>query len=141
MMSKTTAQESKEIYAVAKQNVEKYFDEVEKTVPQYLQSITNLQQEYISAWKNAVESAISLQQEFVNKSGISTNVPSAVLKMINDTTEEAIKLRTVQNKVVLAAIDTTRQNVKTFNDNAKAFAELNNNIAQSWISAFTPTRN
>ncbi|MBI3842258.1 MAG: hypothetical protein HY295_03815 [Thaumarchaeota archaeon] len=140
-MSKTTAQESKEIYAVAKQNVEKYFDEVEKTVPQYLQSITNLQQEYISAWKNAVESAISLQQEFVNKSGISTNVPSAVLKMINDTTEEAIKLRTVQNKVVLAAIDTTRQNVKTFNDNAKAFAELNNNIAQSWISAFTPTRN
>ena len=54
MMSKTTAQESKEIYAVAKQNVEKYFDEVEKTVPQYLQSITNLQQEYTSAWKNAV---------------------------------------------------------------------------------------
>lgn len=141
MMSKTTAQESKEIYAVTKQNVEKYFDEVEKTVPQYLQSITNLQQEYTSAWKNAVESAISLQQEFVNKSGISTNVPSAVLKMINDTTEEAIKLRAVQNKIVLAAIDTTRQNVKTFNDNAKAFAELNNNILQSWISAFTPTRN
>lgn len=141
MMSKTTAQESKEIYAVAKQNVEKYFDEVEKTVPQYLQSITNLQQEYTSAWKNAIESAISLQQEFVNKSGISTNVPSVVLKMINDTTEEAIKLRAVQNKIILAAIDTTRQNVKTFNDNAKAFAELNNNILQSWISAFTPTRN
>ena len=61
--------------------------------------------------------------------------------MINDATEEAIKMRVVQNKVVLAAIDTTRQNVKTFNDNAKAFAELNNNILQSWISAFTPTRN
>lgn len=140
-MSKTTAQESKEIYTVFKQNVDKYFDEVEKTTPQYLQSITNLQQEYTAAWKNAIESVISLQQEFATKAGINTNVPAVVVKLINDTTEEMIKARTVQNKVVLAAIDTTKQNVKTFNDNAKAFAELNENILQSWISACTPTRN
>jgi hypothetical protein len=140
-MSKTTAQESKEIYTVFKQNIDKYFDEVEKTTPQYLQSITNLQQEYTAAWKNAIESVISLQQEFSTKAGINTNVPAVVVKLINDTTEEMIKARTVQNKVVLAAIDTTKQNVKTFNDNAKAFAELNENILQSWISACTPTRN
>ena len=140
-MSKTTAQESKEIYTVFKQNIDKYFDEVEKTTPQYLQSITNLQQEYTGAWKNAIESVISLQQEFATKAGINTNVPAVVVKLINDTTEEMIKARTVQNKVVLAAIDTTKQNVKTFNDNAKAFAELNENILQSWISACTPTRN
>lgn len=140
-MSKTTAPESKEIYTVFKQNIDKYFDEVEKTTPQYLQSITNLQQEYTAAWKNAIESVISLQQEFATKSGINTNVPAVVVKLINDTTEEMIKARTVQNKVVLAAIDTTKQNVKTFNDNAKAFAELNENILQSWISACTPTRN
>lgn len=140
-MSKTTAQESKEIYTVFKQNIDKYFDEVEKTTPQYLQSITNLQQEYTAAWKNAIESVISLQQEFATKAGINTNVPAVVVKLINDTTEEMIKARTVQNKVVLAAIDTTKQNVKTFNDNAKAFAELNENILQSWISACAPTRN
>lgn len=140
-MSKTTVQESKEIYTVFKQNIDKYFDEVEKTTPQYLQSITNLQQEYTAAWKNAIESVISLQQEFSTKAGINTNVPAVVVKLINDTTEEMIKARTVQNKVVLAAIDTTKQNVKTFNDNAKAFAELNENILQSWISACTPTRN
>ncbi len=140
-MSKTAAQESKEIYTVFKQNVDKYFDEVEKTTPQYLQSITNLQQEYTAAWKNAIESVISLQQEFATKAGINTNIPAVVVKLINDTTEEMIKARTVQNKVVLAAIDTTKQNVKTFNDNAKAFAELNENILQSWISACTPTRN
>jgi len=140
-MSKTTAQESKEIYTVFKQNIDKYFDEVEKTTPQYLQSITNLQQEYTAAWKNAIESVISLQQEFATKAGINTNVPAVVVKLINDTTEEMIKARTVQNKVVLAAIDTTKQNVKTFKDTAKAFAELNENILQSWISACTPTRN
>jgi hypothetical protein len=140
-MSKTTAQESKEIYTIFKQNIDKYFDEVEKTTPQYLQSITNLQQEYVAAWRNAIESAISLQQEFATKAGINTNVPAVVVKLINDTTEELIKARAVQNKVVLAAIDATKQNVKTFNDNAKAFTELNENILQSWISAFTPTRN
>jgi hypothetical protein len=139
-MSKTT-QETKEIYATYKQNVEKFFEDIEKTAPQYLQSITNLQQEYTSAWKNAIESAISLQQEFTTKAGINTNVPAAVIKAVNDVTEEVIKARSVQNKVILAAIDATKQNIKTFNENAKAFAGLNENLFQFWISALTPTRN
>jgi molecular chaperone DnaK (HSP70) len=139
-MSKTT-QETKEIYATYKQNVEKFFEDIEKTAPQYLQSITNLQQEYTSAWKNAIESAISLQQEFTTKAGINTNVPAAVIRAVNDVTEEVIKARSVQNKVILAAIDATKQNIKTFNENAKAFAGLNENLFQFWISALTPTRN
>lgn len=139
-MSKT-AQETKEIYATCKQNVEKFFEDVEKAAPQYLQSITNLQQEYTSAWKNAIESAISLQQEFTTKAGINTNVPAAVIKAVNDVTEEVIKARSVQNKVILAAIDATKQNIKTFNENAKAFTGLNENLFQFWISAMTPTRN
>jgi len=139
-MSKT-AQETKEIYATYKQNVEKFFEDVEKAAPQHLQSITNLQQEYTAAWKNAIESAISLQQEFTTKAGINTNVPAAVIKAVNDVTEEVIKARSVQNKVILAAIDATKQNIKTFNDNAKAFTGLNENLFQFWISAMTPTRN
>ena len=139
-MSKTT-QETKEIFAVYKQNVGKYFSEVEKLTPQFLQSITNLQQEYTAAWKNAIESAISLQQEFATKAGLNTNIPAAVVKMINDTTEELIKTRAVQNKVVLAAIDAVQQNVKTFNENVKSFVTLNENVLQSWISTWTPTRN
>jgi hypothetical protein len=139
-MSKTT-QDTKEIYTTYKQNVEKFFDDIEKAAPQYLQSITNLQQEYTSAWKNTIESSISLQQEFATKAGINTNVPAAVIKAVNDITEEVIKARSVQNKVILAAIDSTKQNIKTFNENAKAFTGLNENLFQFWISALTPTRN
>ena len=139
-MSKTTP-ETKDIFAVYKQNVDKYFSEIEKLAPQYLQSITNLQQEYTTAWKNVIESSISLQEEFVTKAGINANVPAAFTKILNDTTEELIKARAVQNKIMLAAIDTVHQNVKTFNDNVKTFAALNENILQSWISACTPTRN
>lgn len=138
-MSKTT--EAKEIFTVYRQNIDKYFTEVEKVAPQYLQSITNIQQEFTATWKNAIESTISLQQEFTTKIGMNTNVPAIMIKIINDTTEELIKARTVQNKIVLAAMDTLHQNIKTFNNNAKAFAGLNGNILQSWISICTPTRN
>jgi len=139
-VSKTTP-EAKEIFAVYKQNVDKFFDDVEKALPQYLQSITNLQQEYIEAWKNAFNSAISIQQEYATKSGLNTNVPAAYIKLINDGTEEIIKARSVQNKIALASIDVARQNIKSFNDNAKAFTDLNQNMLQSWISAWTPSRN
>jgi len=139
-MSKTT-HDTKEIYETYKQNVEKFFEDIEKAAPQYLQSITNLQQECTSACKNAIESTISLQQEFATKAGINTNVPAAVIKAVNDITEEVIKARSVQNKVILAAIDATKQNIKTFNENAKAFTGLNENLFQFWISALTPARN
>jgi hypothetical protein len=82
-----------------------------------------------------------LQKDFASKSGITTNVPSAALKVIRDTTEEIVKVYDVQNKVTLAAIDSAQQNIKTFNENAKAFADLNKNIIQSWISTFAQKSN
>jgi len=138
-MSKGT--ESKEIFAVYKQNVNRYFDEVEKNVAQYLQAITNLQQECATACKNTLETAISVQQEFTAKSGLYSNVPAAYLKIINDATEEIVKAGSVQSKTAIAAIDALRQNIKTFNDNTKAFSEMNANVLQSWFSTWTPARN
>ena len=61
--------------------------------------------------------------------------------MIDETTEELIKVRTMQNKTILAAIDATQQNVKMFNDNVRVFVELNENILQSWVSESTHTQN
>ena len=75
------------------------------------------------------------------KAGIATNIPEATLKVIHDTTEEFVKAASIQNQVALATIDATQQNIKTFNDNAKSFADLNRNILQSWISAFTTKNN
>jgi len=133
--------ETKDIFSVSKQNVDRFFDDVEKATPKYLQSVTNLQQEYLEAWKNVIDSTITLQREYANRSGLNTNVPQASLKVIRDTTEEAIKAFNVQSQIGLAAIDANQQNVKTFNDHSKSFADLNKNILQSWISAFTQPRN
>ncbi len=132
---------TKDVYGVSQQNVDKYFNGIKQQVPRYHQSVTNVQQEYLDACENIINSTITLQKEFARKAGVTTNVPEAALKAIRDTTEEIVKASTIQNQIALAAIDATQQNIKTFNDNAKAFADLNKNILQSWISAFTQRNN
>ena len=117
------------------------FNGVRQSVPKYHQSITNVQQEYLQAFENMIDSSITLQKEFVLKAGIVSDVPSASLKVIDDTTEEFVKASSIQNQVLLASIDATQQNIKSFNDNAKSFVELNKNILQSWISVFTAKNN
>ena len=132
---------SKDIFSVYQENVDKMFNGVKQSVPQYHQSITNVQQEYLQAFENMVDSSIAIQKEFVIKAGIASDVPSTTLKVIDDTTEEIVKASSIQNQIVLASIDATQQNIKTFNDNAKSFVELNKNILQSWISAFATKNN
>ncbi len=131
----------KDIYGVYQQNIDKLFDGIRQQVPRYHQSVTNVQQEYLQAVENIFNSSVALQKEFARKAGITTNVPDAALKVVRDTTEELVKASTIQNQIALATIDATQQNIKTFNDNAKAFADLNKNILQSWISAFTNRNN
>lgn len=134
-------QHQKDIFSVYQQNVDKYFNGIKQSVPRYHQSVTNVQQEYLDAVENIINSTIALQKDFASKAGVTTNVPSAALKVIRDATEEVVKAYDVQNKIALAAIDTTQQNIKTFNENAKSFADLNKNLVQSWISTFTTKSN
>ena len=139
--NETTQGNSKDVFSVYQENVDKLFNGIKQSVPQYHQSITNVQQEYLQAYENVVDSVITLQKDYVKKAGIATNVPEATLKVIHDTTEEFVKASSIQNQVALVTIDATQQNIKTFNDNAKSFADLNRNILQSWISAFTTKNN
>ena len=137
MSKNETTGNSKDVFSVYQENVDKMFSGIKQSVPQYHQSVTNVQQEYLQAFENVVDSTITLQKEYVKKAGIATNIPEATLKMIHDTTEECVKATSIQNQIALATIDATQQNIKTFNDNAKSFVDLNRNILQSWISAFT----
>jgi len=131
----------KDVFSTYQQNVDKLFTSIKQSVPQYHQSITNVQQEYLQAYENIVDSSFTMQKEFTRKSGIAANIPEATLKVLRDTTDEFVKATSMQNQIVLATIDATQQNIKTFNDNAKSFADLNKNVLQSWISAFTAHNN
>jgi hypothetical protein len=136
-----TQSNPKDIFSVYQQNVDKFFNGIKTSVPQYHQAITNVQQEFIQAYENIADSAVSLQKEYAKKAGITANIPEATIKVIQDTTEEVVKATSIQNQVTLATIDAAQQNIKTFNDNANSFAELNRNILQSWISVFSTKTN
>ena len=137
MSKNETSGNSKDLFSTYQENVDKIFNGIKQSVPQYHQSITNVQQEYLQAYENMIDSTITLQKEYVKKAGITANIPEATLKVIHDTTEEFVKAASIQNQVTLATMDATQQNIKTFNDNAKSFVDLNRNILQSWISVFT----
>lgn len=131
----------KDVFSVYQQNVDKFFTSIKQSVPQYHQSITNVQQEYLQAYENIVDSSFTMQKEFARKSGMAANIPEATLKVIRDTTDEFVKATSMQNQIALATIDAAQQNIKTFNDNAKSFADLNKNVLQSWISTFSAHNN
>jgi len=82
-----------------------------------------------------------MQQEFAQKSGISTNIPDAAKSAIVDSNKQIIQASSTQNQIAKTVMDATTQNVKAFNDNVNAFTDLNKNIIQSWITTCTPTRN
>ena len=134
-MSEPTG-ESKDVFTVCKQNVAKFFSEVEKSTPRYLQSVAKLQQDYVDAWKNVINSAITLEQEYANKAGLNTNVPEATLKTIRDITEQAIKAYETQNKIALGSAEETTKAFNVFNETTKSFASLNRNIMESMMSTF-----
>ena len=136
-MSKPTSPNSKDIFDVCKGSFEKIKGHVEKVTPQYLQSFSNLQQEYFGMWTNFVNSTLAIQQQYANKIGLSTNTTEPVTRVVQDSTDEIIKVLDVQNKIVQTALDATKQNLKTINENATAFAELNHNIVNSWLSTWT----
>ncbi len=136
-MSKTTSTTSKDIFDVYKGSFEKIKGHVEKVTPQYLQSFTNLQQESLGVWTNFVNSALAIQQQYANKMGLNTNSTEPITRVIQDSTDEIIKAFDVQHKIAHTALDATKQNLRTINENATAFAELNQNVINSWLSTWT----
>jgi len=142
-MSKTEQipkEQTKDNFAAFQQSSNKYFADVENSVQRYQQATSDLQDEYIKAWKNVVNANISLQKEFANKTGFNSNLPEATQNVIENITESVVKTRSVRDQIAVATIEAAKKNIKAWNDNANTFADLNRNIMQSWISACTPKR-
>jgi len=132
----STQTQSSNVYSMYKQNVQKYFENISKITPQYFQAITQLQDECMKTCEKTINASISTQQEFAKKTGISTEIPDTAKTAIVNVNKQIVQASTVNNQLAKTAIDTTVQNIKTFSNNINSFAELNNNIIQSWITPF-----
>ncbi len=130
------ANTSKDIFEVSKKNFEKYVSEVEKTVPQYFQTMSNYQKTFLDTWKNTFEAVLDVQRKYAQKAQINIDLPEAASKSIEQATNELIKARLVQGQIVNATLDATEKIVKLFNESAEAFAEFQNNLIESWFTTF-----
>ena len=139
IMNTQTAQtnQPENVYSIYKQNVQKYFENVAKSVPQYFQAMTHIQEECIKSCEKTIDASISMQQEFAQKNGVSTEIQGAIKIALVDMNKQVVQANTVQNQIVKTTIDATVQNIKTFTDNVSTFSDLNKNIIQSWITPIT----
>ncbi|MGI9567274.1 MAG: hypothetical protein ACR2LL_09720 [Nitrosopumilus sp.] len=132
---------TKDVFGMYQENINNVFATINKEVPKFHQSVTDLQQQYMQICENTTKTTLSLQREVATKTGINMSIPDAVLATIRNTNEEITKAYSLYSQMVQTSIDTAKQNIKTFNDNAKSFADLNRNIVQSWMNTFAQTTN
>jgi len=148
-MSKTT-QETKEITkpttetsnprSTYLQAATKFFDEMEKSVSQYRQSIEDYQQECVRSFRNNFETIVSTQREFIEKSGTAFTLPEVSEKIVSDALRSFSKAYSTQKQTSLAIIRAVTQNIKALNENAESFADLNRSMTQFWIPNWPPKR-
>ena len=115
----------------------KYFLEIEHTIPHLQQTLFDFQNEFYKTWKNSINANISLQKEFTTKLGLNTTSSNSLQKMIESLNDENYKFRSLYNKNIIKSIETGKENIKVWNDNATTFVDLNQKIMQYWISEFT----
>jgi len=127
---------SEDNFDVIEQINEKYFSEIEHAVPHIQQILFDLQNECYKTWKNVVNANISLQKEFSGKSGFNYVLPEASKTIFENMGEGVIQYRSLWNKSIITAIEAGKKNVKTWNQNADVFVDLNKKIMQFWLSAF-----
>jgi len=114
----------------------KYFLEIEHTIPHLQQTLFDFQNEFYKTWKNSINANISFQKEFISKLGFNSKLPDTMQKMIESMNNENFKFRSIYNKNIIKSIETGKENIKIWNDNANTFADLNQKIIQFWMSAF-----
>ena len=152
----TIAQDSSEIFDTYKQGVLKVTEEVSKFQPQYAQSISNLQQEYIQLTKEFVNKVFAAQRNWAgnNVTSTSTTFPSSTYppnapyatyapyaeqfrSQSNEITAQALSVFDTSNQLAINAINAARENVKLYGKAIDAVTEFNNNVANAWSSFFT----
>ena len=143
----TIAQDSSEIFDTYKQGVLKVTEEVSKFQPQYAQSISNLQQEYIQLTKEFVNKVFAAQRNWAgsNVTSTSTTFPTSTYapyaeqfrRQSNEITAQALSVFDTSNQLAINAINAARENVKLYGKAIDAVTEFNNNVVHAWSSFFS----
>ena len=126
--------DKKDIFVSMGESFDKIHNSIEQLTPVYTQSLSNLQQEYLTAWKNMMCSNITLQQEYVKKIGLGTESMEITTQVIQKVTDEMLKGLKIQSKFIQTWLDTSKQNIHRINENSITYTEVNKKFINSLTS-------
>jgi hypothetical protein len=138
--NETVKKQSKDNFSVIEQCYNKFFIDIEQSVPRFQHEFFNLQNEYYKAWKNVIQTNIWIQKEFANKTKF-FNLPEPAQKFIESMNKELSRARSLRDNISISTIETIKKNIKMWNDNTAIFAEYNKKILQFWWPYFLNHKN
>ena len=72
----------------------------------------------------------------MNNSQFDFTFPESFKTLVETMGEETTKYRSLCNKIIITTIESGKKNVKTWNDNADIFVDLNRKIIHFWLPVF-----
>ena len=125
-----------EVIDSARENVLRMADEVAKIQPQFAQSISNLQLDYIQTVKSMIQTAFANQKQVASTLNIPQfpQVSEQIAKQSAEITNNVIRSVGIFNQLSVNALDATRENVKIYNRTVDAVTDFNNNLLKTWTS-------
>ena len=112
------------------QHFNRIHNNIEQLIPTYVQSLSNLQQQYLSVWKNMMCSSLSMQEQYAQKIGMENSISKAP-EMIENVLEEIERGFRIHSYFVQTWLDVSKHSIQGFNENYTAFVEENKKIIKS----------
>lgn len=131
-----TATRTNEVIDTVRDNTLRIADEVAKIQPQFAQSISNLQLDYIQTVRSMIQTAFANQKQVASTLNIPQfpQVSEQIAKQSAEITSNVIRSVGIFNQLGLNALDAARENVKIYNRTVDAVTDFNNNLLKTWTS-------
>ena len=136
----TRSTEAANLYDTVKQNYIRIVDEFTKAQPQYTQSVSNLQLDYVAAAKNTIQNMVSAQKLLASNGNFPVVTPQYTdefVKQSNEITENIVSAVRINNQLTVSAINAAAENFRTLNRTIESVTEFNTSAAKAWNSFLT----
>lgn len=131
-----TTTRTNEVIDTVRDNALRIADEIAKIQPQFAQSISNLQLDYIQTVKSMIQTALANQKQVASTLNIPQfpQVSEQIAKQSAEITNNVIRSVGIFNQLSVNALDAARENVKIYNRAVDAVTDFNNNLLKTWTS-------
>lgn len=141
--SRENVAENAELLDTCKQNMLRTVDEISKYQPQYAQSISNLQQDYLQVTKETINRTFAIQKTWYKNTARNSFTPmegqysEQFRKQSNEATSQAFHVFDAANQLAIDSLNASRENIKLYSKTVETVTEYNANLANTWSNFYT----